>query len=284
MIQIEGLTYTYPLTLQPALEDITLTIPRGQFCAIVGANGAGKSSLCYALSGYIPHFYRGKLEGRVVLDDRVVADTPLYEMPLRAGLVFQNPFNQISGARFTVREEIAFGLENMGVPRAEMIERVEEAMRITRLTATADRSPMTLSGGQQQRLALASVMVMRPPVLVLDEPTSQLDPVGVREVFSTLSALAASGDVTVVMAEHRLEWIAAFADRVIALQSGRVLADGSPQEVLTDPEVIESGVGATQYTQAARLAQQRGFADGLAALPVTLNHAADFFRAARGRK
>jgi energy-coupling factor transport system ATP-binding protein len=277
MIDIENLTYTYPVTSTPALRDLSLHVPAGQFCAVVGANGAGKSTLCYALAGLIPHFYQGKLGGSIEVAGHDIVQTPLSELAGEIGLVFQNPFNQITGARFTVREEVAFGLENLGVPRDEMMTRTGEALALVGLGDLADRSPYALSGGQQQRLAIASVIVMQPRVLVLDEPTSQLDPVGTREVFAALRALAETGETTVVLVEHKLEWAATFAGRVVALAEGRIVADGPPREVLTSPLMTEHGIGATRYTLAARRAQAEKLASGDRPLPVTLDEAVEFF-------
>jgi energy-coupling factor transporter ATP-binding protein EcfA2 len=278
MIRVSDVTYAYPRQKQPALDAITLDVPAGQFCAVIGANGAGKSTLCYALAGFVPHFYRGTLSGTVEVAGIDVAKSSLPELAGTVGLVFSNPFNQITGARFTVREEIAFGLENLGVPLDEMIERVDAVMALTGLADLADRSPFALSGGQQQRLAIASVLVMRPKVLVLDEPTSQLDPIGSREVFSVLFELAARDETTVICAEHKLEWIATFADRVLLLANGRIVADGPPADILSSPDLDQYGLDPTRYTQAARLAQAaRGLKD-TGPLPVTLDQAVDFFK------
>ena len=281
MIDIKNLTYTYPTTETPALVDVTLAVPPGQFCAVVGANGAGKSTLCYAIAGFVPHFYNGELHGQVQVAGIDVPAASLAQLAGEVGLVFANPFNQITGARFSVREEIAFGLENLAVPRDEMLARVDEALRLAGLADLGDRSPYELSGGQQQRVALASVLVMRPRVLVLDEPTSQLDPVGTREVFEMLHRLAAAGDTTVVLAEQKLEWAAVYADRVIVLDRGRIVRAGPPTAVLSDPDLARYGLAATRYTQAARLAGARGLVPPDRPLPVTLEQAAGFFRAAK---
>ncbi|MGH2536565.1 MAG: energy-coupling factor ABC transporter ATP-binding protein [Candidatus Promineifilaceae bacterium] len=280
MVRLEGVSYTYPRGEQPALADLDLSIPAGQFCALIGANGAGKSSLCYALTGFIPHFYRGRLVGKVEVAGRDVAATPPAELAGQVGFVFANPFNQISGARFSVREEVAFGLENLGVPRDEMAGRVYEALQLTGLEALAERSPFELSGGEQQRLAIASVLVMRPAVLVLDEPTSQLDPAGARDVFGALCGLSAGLGTTIVLAEQRLEWVAVHAERVLALAAGHIAADGPPAEVLVGDGLEELGVAPARYTQAARLAREQGLCPA-ARLPVSLDETADFFRQCR---
>lgn len=278
MITLQRVTYTYPGTNLPALQDLSLSIPEGQFCAIVGPNGAGKSTLAYILSGFIPHFYHGLLQGEVTVAGKNTQLTPLHEMVRHTGLILQNPFNQISGAKVTVREEIAFGLENLGVPRQEMIERVEAVMDLVGIRSLADRFPLALSGGQMQRVAIASVLVMRPQMLVLDEPTSQLDPIGSREVFETVRELASSGEMTVVMVEHKLEWIVEYADRLIALSGGSLLADGDPAQLFIEENLLRHGIGQTRYTQAARIARQRNAWPIDTKLPVTLQEAVSGFR------
>jgi energy-coupling factor transporter ATP-binding protein EcfA2 len=211
----------------------------------------------------------------VEVDGQESHNSTLSEWVLNVGLAFQNPFNQISGAKYTVFEELAFGLENIGVPRDEMEARVKESMDLTGIRDLAGRSPFTLSGGQQQRVALTSILVMQPKVLVLDEPTSQLDPIGTREVFAVIRNLAERG-MTVIMAEHKVEWIAQFADRVIALKDGSILLDGAPSAVLTSPLLPDSGFGISRYTSVARKAREMGLWHG-EKLPVTLEEAVQGF-------
>lgn len=268
----------YPGARLPALRDISLDIPEGQFYAVVGPNQAGKSTLAYAMAGYIPHFYRGRLEGKVTVAGLDTRATPLHELVLTAGLIFQNPFNQISGTKFTVREEIAFGLENLGMPRGEMRTRVDETMELVGINHLADRSPLALSGGEMQRVAIASILAMKPKVLILDEPTSQLDPIGSREVFSAVRSLISSEKMTVVMIEHKLEWVAVFADYVIAMVDGQILANGSPSSVLTLDTLQMAGAGQTRYTRAARRARDLGSWPDQHELPVTLEEAEEAFR------
>ena len=278
MIRLSNVTYSYPRAETPALDHLSLDIPTGQFCAVIGANGAGKSTLCAALAGFVPHFFRGALAGQVEVAGIDIAETTLADLSGTVGLVFSNPFNQITGARFTVREEIAFGMENMGVPPQEMIQRIDEVLHFTGLAELGDRSPYALSGGQQQRLAIASVLVMRPKILVLDEPTSQLDPVGSKEVFAILNRLAAADVATVVLAEQKLEWVATFADRVMVLDHGRLVADGNPHEILASEKLADYGIEPTRYTQVARKAQAAGLRAPNVPLPVTLDQAVEYFR------
>jgi energy-coupling factor transport system ATP-binding protein len=275
IINLQNVTYKYPLTDSPALQNINVEVAEGEFVAVIGPNGAGKSTLCYTLAGFVPHFFKGELTGTVEVAGYESSQSTLHEWVLNVGLAFQNPFNQISGAKFTVFEELAFGLENIGVPRDEMRARVEAALDLTGIRDLSDRSPYSLSGGQQQRVALASILVMQPKILVLDEPTSQMDPIGTREVFAVIRRMTEQG-MTVVLVEHKVEWIAEFADRVIALKEGQILLDGSPSKVLTSSTVAESGFGISRYTSVARKAQTLGLWKK-DKLPVTLDEAVDGF-------
>ncbi len=275
IVNLQNVTYRYPLTDSPALQDINLQVKEGEFVAIIGPNGAGKSTLCYTMAGFIPHFFKGELTGIVEVAGNETRNSSLSEWVLNVGLAFQNPFNQISGAKYTVFEELAFGLENIGVPREEMKARVQDGMTLTGISDLGDRSPYSLSGGQQQRVALTSILVMQPKVLVLDEPTSQMDPIGTREVFGVIRTMAERG-MTVLLAEHKVEWIARFADRIIALKDGQIILDGAPSDVLTSPVLKESGFGISRYTSVARAAQQMGVWKK-EKLPVTLDEAVEGF-------
>ena len=276
IVNLQDVTYKYPLTDSPALQNINLQVEEGEFIALIGPNGAGKSTLCYTIAGFVPHFFKGELDGIVNVAGNESHNSTLSEWVLNAGLAFQNPFNQISGAKYTVFEELAFGLENIGIPRDEMKRRVEDAMKLTGISDLAERSPYSLSGGQQQRVALTSILVMQPRVLVLDEPTSQMDPIGTREVFGVIRTMAERG-MTVILAEHKVEWIAQFADRVIALKDGQIMLDGTPSDVLTSPLLPEHGLVTSRYTSAARKAKEMGLWEQ-DKLPVTLDEAAEGFR------
>lgn len=273
MIQIEDLSYRYPATDNLALSSISLHVSKGEFVGLVGPSRAGKSTLLLAMAGFVPHFYGGELTGRVAVDGLDLATRTPTELAGRIGLVFQDPFNQITGARFTVREEIAFGLENLGIEREEMKSRIRSALRLMDMAELADRSPYELSGGQQQRLALASVLAMEPRVLLLDEPTSQLDPAGTREVFRALAHLVAERELTVVVAEQKLEWMVQAADRVAVIKEGLLVGIGEPGMVLGDPSILDDSMPRTQYTQAALLARRRGMIATTGPLPVTLEGA-----------
>jgi energy-coupling factor transporter ATP-binding protein EcfA2 len=276
LVLLEDVTYTYPLEKEPALKGIDLAVDEGEFVGIVGANGAGKSTLCHVIAGFVPHFFKGDLQGRVQVAGRDVPASTLGQIVKDVGLVFQNPFTQISGARFTVYEELAFGLENLGFSHREMQQRLSWVMDLTNIEPLRDRSPYALSGGQQQRVALASILVMRPSVLVLDEPTSQLDPAGSREIYQIVDRLRREG-MTVVLVSHAVEWMATYADRVIALAKGEIVLQGPPRQVLTSPLLLQHGIGASSYTRVARAAREADLWPAEMPLPVTLEQAVEGF-------
>ena len=231
VIAVENLKYRYPNTESLALDGLSFTVEKGEFIGIVGENGAGKSTLSQALIGLVPQFYKGAYGGRVLIEDLPAETTPISELCCKVGLVFQNPFNQLSGTKDNVYEEVAFGMQNLGVPREEMHRRAEEALKLLDIWQYRDRNPFDLSGGQMQRVAIASVLVMNPDILVLDEPTSQLDPQGSEEVFRTVDKLARSG-ITILMIEQKIEKIAAYCDRILLLHKGRQIAFDTPEDLL----------------------------------------------------
>ena len=276
MIKLDGVHYSYPDAESEVLRGIDLTVDAGQVVGVVGASGVGKTTLAKVISGFIPHAEGGDLNGTVEVDGIKVPDTTLAEVVSRVGMVTQNPFNQISGAKFSVREEIAFGLENLGVPRDEMIERVAAVVKLLGIGELVDRSPYALSGGQQQLVAIASMMVMEPRVLVMDEPTSQLDPSGSRLVFDIMNSLSEGGTAVIVF-EHKLELLREHADVLHVLADGVIAASGTPREVLSDPRTDDWGVGATRFTRAARRAVEQKLLPKGTDLPVSLEDARGVF-------
>lgn len=276
MITLTDIGYAYPDAEHFALEKVSLRVERGEIVGIVGASGAGKTTLAKIISGFIPHVDGGELTGSVEVDGADVSQLSLSEAVAKVGLVIQNPFNQISGAKYTVRDEIAFGLENLGVPRDEMAERVVAAAELLRIGHLMDSSPYALSGGQQQLVAIASMVVLRTPVLVMDEPTSQLDPAGTRMVFDVLSALRDAG-TTIVVFEHKVELLREHCDRIAVIAGETVAAVGEPREILGDPRMTQWGIDATRFTLAARAAAARGVGDRVGVPPVSIDEAAAFF-------
>lgn len=253
VIKVENLTYAYPTSRDFVLRNVSFEVEKGEVLAVVGPNGAGKSTLLKALNGLVPHFYGGRYGGRVVIAGYEVLKTPVSKLSTKVGFVFQDPEDQLSGLALTVREEVAFGLMMLGFPSEEIPLRVEEALSYVGLKGLENRSPFELSGGQMQRLAIATVLALKPEVLVLDEPTAQLDPLGKFEVLSVVKKLADEG-ATIVIAEHEIEEIAYFADKVLFLDQGQVVAYGSAREVLTRVEELkQKGVDPPSVTELAYL-------------------------------
>lgn len=239
-IVISELSVTYFGTEEPALHQVDLHIPAGTLCAVVGANGAGKSTLCAALRGFVPQLTKAEVSGSVRIGAHDPGSTPLGDLARDVGYAFQNPFTQMSGIAKTVRDELAFGLGNLGVPPQEIRSRVAQVAARAGLTQLLERDPLALSGGQQQRVALASVLVMEPQTLIIDEPTSQLDPASTEEVFALIASM--KQERTIVLVEHTMEHIAAHADMVLVLDRGRIALQGSPQQVFDDPRAAELGL------------------------------------------
>jgi energy-coupling factor transport system ATP-binding protein len=236
IIRIENLSYTYPSETK-ALTDVSLEVYPGEYLAIVGANGAGKTTLCMFLNGVIPNVVGGRVSGKVHVCGMDTFEHHVYDIAQNVGLVLQDPESQLFSA--DVRSEIAFAAENRGVPREEIISRMKDVLKIVRLEELASRLSDELSGGQKQRLAIAANLIVRPKILVADEPTSQLDPVGKEEVFATLSSLNKDFGMTVVIASHDVDEIERYADRVIVLDHGSIILQGPPDKVFREVETLD---------------------------------------------
>jgi energy-coupling factor transporter ATP-binding protein EcfA2 len=275
IIKVENLTYAYPTSKDFVLKNISFTVNKGEVLAVIGPNGAGKSTLLKALNGLVPHFYGGKYGGRVVVSGFEVLNTPISKMSTKVGFVFQDPEDQISGLALTVWEEVAFGLMMLGYPREEIDKRVREAIDYVGLTGLEKRSPFELSGGQMQRLAIATVLALRPEVIVMDEPTAQLDPLGKYEVLSVIEKLAESGS-TIVIAEHEIEEVVYFADKMLLLDKGEAVAYGDTRKVVTMVEELKRrGVDPPSVTELTSLLKEKTGVD--VALPVTLEEAVKIY-------
>lgn len=275
VITVENLRYQYPHAEKLALDGITFSVERGEFIGIIGENGAGKSTLSQALIGLVPQFYKGAYGGKVIVNGKEAGNTPVAQMCGNVGLVFQNPFNQLSGAKDTVYDEVAFGMQNLGVPREEMHKRAEEALKLLDIWQYRDRNPFDLSGGQMQRVAIASVLVMRPDVMVLDEPTSQLDPEGSEEVFRAVEKLTKSG-ITILMIEQKIEKLAAYCSRILLLHQGKQIAFDTPQKIFSMENLEDYGVQAPAFTRICR-AENVTLPDGT--YPVTVEEAVGVMQA-----
>ncbi len=235
LVELDNVTFTYP-DGTVALKNISFSVKKGEVVSIVGENGAGKTTLCYLLSGVIPHIYGGTIRGRVLVAGFEPKNVPIRVLSKKISVVLQDPDSQIFSP--TVFMEVAFGPSNLGLPKQEIINSVKWALEVTGLSGLEDRSPDELSGGQKQRLVLASALAMKSEVLVLDEPTSQLDPVGVREVMATLKELKRRG-ATMVITTHQTEEIAEIADRVIVLKDGSIISQGAPEKIFSNVDLME---------------------------------------------
>ena len=230
MIKITNLTYTYPQSERPALQDVNWRAMAGDFVLLAGASGSGKSTLLRCLNGLVPHFSGGTVQGKISVNGLDVVAAGPGTMSHQVGFVQQNPEAQAVVEQ--VEAEIAFGLENQAIPPQAMRIQVEEVLELLELTMLRERPLSTLSGGERQRVAIASALALRPPLLVLDEPTSQLDPQSAEEVLRALVRLNEDLGLTIVLAEHRLERILPYVDHILYLENGRVIVDGAAREVV----------------------------------------------------
>lgn len=265
IIECRNVTYSYPLAETPAIRELNVRIERGKFYGVIGENGSGKTTLCALLRGFAPGFYKGELEGEILVEGKRTTDYG-GELSAKIGYVFQNPFTQISGVKDTVFEEVAYGLENFGVPVDEIEKRVVDVMRLTDIEALALKDPFDLSGGQMQRVALASVIVLDPDILIIDEPTSQLDPEGTESVFAIIRALKERRK-TIILVEHKIDLIAEYADEVLVMREGCVIAAGEKEEILSDMSLLEQGAALPQVAILGSRLKERGFP--IARIPVT---------------
>jgi len=249
-IEIKNFSYKYPLEDKNVLENLNLKIETGEFWAIVGKNGSGKTTFCNALRRFVPDFYKGEVTGEIVIDGKNLKDFSPKELVTKVGFVFQNPFTQISGVKDTVFEEIAYGLENLAVEKEKIIKRVNETLKLLEIEHLKDKNPQEMSGGQKQRVALASIIVMDPEILVIDEPTSQLDPKGTQDIFKIINIMAKKGK-TIILVEHKLELIAEYAEKIVVLDEGKIILSGDKKEILNNRLLEEKGIGMPQYSKLA---------------------------------
>ena len=274
VIETRDLTYTYPGATKPSIKDISVTINKGDFVILTGPSGCGKTSLCRCFNGLIPHFYNGKIEGEIVVAGLKVADHKIHQIARHVGLVFQNPENQLFA--LSVEKDVAFGLENFAMPRDEMRKRVDWALQMAGITELSERPPNELSGGQQQRVAIASVLAMQPDIMILDEPTSFLDPVGAQKIFDVINELNKKLGITIILVEHRLDLAAKYANNVIVMNEGKIILNGTPREIFNSEEARLIGVGIPKATRLYQHLKQHGIR--LKNIPVTTEETANLLR------
>jgi energy-coupling factor transport system ATP-binding protein len=257
---LDGARYAYAGTRRWVLDGVSLELASGQVLGIVGPNEAGKSTLCLVAAGLAPAAIGGRLEGDVRIGGLSTRDANPHEAAQRAGVLFQNPITQLSATAQTVYEEVAFGPRNLGLPVDEIVDRVEGALAALHIGALASRDPARLSGGQAQLVALASVVALRPPVLVLDEPTSQLDPAGTRLVGEALADLAADTGTAILVVEHKTALLADLAHECALVDQGRIVVRGPAADVLADDRLTALGVEPPPAVRIRRAAAARGIA------------------------
>ncbi len=247
IISFKDYSFSYQNSGHWALENINLNIKRDEIVVIVGPTGCGKSTLLRSINGLIPHMFQGDTKGSVTVDNLRVQENPVSEMSKRVGLVFQNPENQIF--MFTVERDIAFGLENTGVPRLEMQKRVDDVIESLGIGHLRYKPPYELSDGEKHRVAIAGVLAMQPGILVLDEPTSLLDPRSAIDLMKTIKRLHKKFGMTILIVEHRLEFSAVIANRIVVMNKGKIVSAGPVREILAAEVPFRLGVGIPPITR-----------------------------------
>ena len=264
---LENVTYLYPRSTDPVLSEINLEIKRGEFFGLVGPTGAGKTTLCCALNGIVPQFYGGHFYGRIVVAGLDTLENPISAMARHVGQVFEDPETQLIAT--SIENEIAFELENLKVPRHEILRRIPLVLEAVRLEGMEKKHPSELSGGQKQRLAIAAALAAQPDLLVLDEPTSQLDPVGAQEVFSTINKLNKELGMTIFMSSHAAEEMAQYADRIGLLSEGKLISVGTPDQIYSQVDMLEqNALRPPQVSQTFYSIKKRGIP--VSCIPVRL--------------
>ena len=270
IIKLDKVSWAYARSTSWALNNISLDIEEGDFIAVMGENGSGKTSFCRLLNGLIPHALRGMLLGKVTVDGIQTDKSSLSQLAKKVGMAFDDPETQLFTGK--VHEEVAFALENLKLPAKEIEEKVSWALKSAGLSAIADYEPALLSGGQKQRLAIAAALAMAGRVLVLDEPCSQLDPGGARDVLSLITSLRAKRGLTVVMATNSGDEAAEFADRICVLEGGNIIAFDTPARIFADEKL--TGSDAVQIPQTAEFARAMdSLGEPLPQLPLNLDEA-----------
>jgi energy-coupling factor transport system ATP-binding protein len=234
-IDFHNVTFTYEDAPSPALIDINLKIKPGETVLIAGPSGSGKTTLVSCLIGLVPHFHEGRLQGEIKVLRRNIRRTRIGAMASKVGLVFQDPESQLVTA--TVLDEVSFGPENLGVAREKIERRIRDAIKVARLEGYENREPINLSGGEQQATAIAAIYAMQPEIYAMDEPTSNLDPLGTKQILSLIVDIAKKRGKTLVIVEHKLEEVLPLVDRVLVMDQGRIIRDGSVNEVLAQGDI-----------------------------------------------
>ncbi|MCJ7759560.1 energy-coupling factor ABC transporter ATP-binding protein [Candidatus Bathyarchaeota archaeon] len=269
-IELREVGFSYLRDHKTVLRNVNLDVKKGEFLGIMGPTGAGKTTLLYIMSGVIPHYFRGKLSGTITVKGKKTTDLTLAQLSKMIGLVMQDPESQIFN--LFVREELAWGLENRGIPREEIISKRNEVMKFFGIEHLQNSVTYDLSGGEKQRVAIASVYSLGNEILLLDEPTSELDPIGTTIVFDAIKKLASKQGITIVMVEHKSEELAQFADRIALLNEGEIKLVAEPTKFFSEKELLaETGIRPPQVTELSYELLKEGVQ--LKHIPLTLDDA-----------
>ena len=256
-IQLEHVTFRYPTSKTDVLKNISLIIRKGEFVGITGPAGAGKTTLCMAMNGLVPNYTMGSFSGRAIVKGKNTLEHPISELSMDVGLVFQDPESQLIMS--TVEEELMFGPISHGRTRREALDSTHDIAKILGITELLKRSPQTLSGGQKQRIAIAAALTVNPDVLVLDEATSELDPVTVQRVFELCRTFHDQHGKTIIMISHEIEFLSEHAERLVVIDDGSVVLDKAPQEAFKDVDTFKkTGVRLPQVTELALSLREKG--------------------------
>ena len=273
IIRANNLTFTYTGASKPSIQDVSIDISPGEFVVLTGPSGCGKTTICRCLNGLIPNFYSGDFAGELVVDGMNVKEHTTAELATHVGLVFQNPENQLFS--LSIERDVAFGPENLGLSREETRKRVDWALDATGITELKDKPPYELSGGQQQRAAIAAVLAMQPKVMVLDEPTSFLDPRSALDILGVISNLNKQLGITIILVEHRLDIVSKHANRVMIMDDGRIVLDGTPRDVYGEQARL-IGIGLPRVTTLFNLLRKEALE--FSHTPTTVDDAASQLR------
>ncbi|MHA2009741.1 MAG: energy-coupling factor ABC transporter ATP-binding protein [Promethearchaeota archaeon] len=230
LIKFENFYYRYKGNEEYALNNINLRIESDKFILLCGETGSGKTTLIRCMNGLIPQFYSGFYKGKVFVDSKDTADTPIADLSTEVGIVFQNPENQLIA--MNVEHEIAFGLENLGIHPKEIAKKIEESASLAEIEHILDKAPFELSGGEQQRVAIASILVLEPRVLILDEPTALLDPFMAKKIIGLIKEIQLERNITILISEHRLDLVVPLAEQMILMAKGKVVEHGTCDDVI----------------------------------------------------
>jgi energy-coupling factor transporter ATP-binding protein EcfA2 len=273
VIEVKNLTFTYAGSDKPAIKNINFSIDRGEFIVITGPSGCGKTTLVRCFNSLIPSFYRGEISGKISVLNMDASKSNTSDLAKKVGFVFQNPENQLFS--LSVERDVAFGPENLGLKRDETRRRVEWAMNVAGIEDLKETAPYELSGGQQQRAAIACVLAMKPEIIVLDEPTSFLDPLSSYQILEAIADLRNEVGITIILIEHRLDLVSKYADRIMIMDDGQIVLEGPPSNVYSE-EAKLLGVGIPKVSMLFNLLRKGGY--DLGETPVTIEEASQKIR------